>query len=195
MKYHKLISLLFIATLGSLFASCEETAAVDEYANWQERNTEFIRSIAEVAKTNQDGKWKRILSYKLDSIDVNGNYVEHDVEDYVYCHIVEQGNGTEHPLSSVSANYRGRLIPTESYSEGKIFDESYKGALNPETNKPVEFELSGVIAGWQTVLVHMTQGDIWRIYIPSGLGYGSTDKTDIPAHSTLIFEINLVDFE
>jgi FKBP-type peptidyl-prolyl cis-trans isomerase len=33
-----------------------------------------------------------------------------------------------------------------------------------------------------------------HLFIPSALGYGSTAKTDIPANSVLIFEIELVEF-
>ena len=194
MKYLKLISLLFIVTLGSLFASCEETAVVDEYANWQERNILYIDSIAKVAKSNSD-KWLRILSYKLDSIDINGNYVEHNVEDYVYCYVEKKSEDNGHPLSTATVNYRGRLIPTDSHPVGKVFDESYTGTLNPATNAPVEFSLNDVIEGWSTALMHMGKGDIWRVYIPANLGYGNSNKTDTPAYSTLIFDINLVDFE
>ena len=195
MKYLKIVSLLFVCTLGSLFASCEETAEVNEYANWQERNEAFIDSIAKAANDNADGKWMRILALGLDSIDITGTLVEHDTEDYIYCHIEKVGEGSEHPLSIVSVNYRGRLIPTESHPQGKVFDESYKGTLNPATNKPVEFSVDDVIEGWHTALVHMVKGDIWRVYIPASLGYGSSNKTDIPAYSTLIFDINLVDFK
>ena len=195
MKYLKFISLLFVCTLGSLFVSCEETAEVDEYANWKERNVAFIDSIAKTAQINNDGKWLRLLSTNLNSTDIAGNPVEHAPENYVYCHIEKEGNDTIHPLTTVSANYRGRLIPTTSYPEGKIFDESYRGALNQATNKPVEFSLDGVIDGWYIALRQMVEGDIWRVYIPAKLGYGSTDKTNIPANSTLIFDINVVDVE
>ncbi|MBR5234604.1 MAG: FKBP-type peptidyl-prolyl cis-trans isomerase [Bacteroidaceae bacterium] len=194
MKYIKLISLLFITTLGCLFASCEETAEVDEYANWQERNTEFIDSIAKVAKANADGKWLRVLSFKLNEKDMEGNIVEHDIDDYVYCHIETQGTGTEYPLftDTVSVNYRGRLIPTLSYPEGKVFDQSYKGALNPAVNVPSRFNVNGVIIGWSSVLQQMVTGDTWRVYIPANLAYKSAKQTNIPAYSALIFDINLV---
>ena len=85
MKYLKLISLLCIATIGSLFASCEETAVVDEYANWKERNIAYIDSIAKVAEENADGKWLKILSFKLNETDKEGNTAEWDNEDYIYC--------------------------------------------------------------------------------------------------------------
>ena len=194
MKYIKLISLLFITTIGCLFASCEETAEVDEYANWQERNTEFIDSIAKVAEANADGKWLRVLSFKLNEKDMEGNIVEHDIDDYVYCHIESQGTGTEYPLftDTVSVNYRGRLIPTLSYPEGKVFDQSYKGALNPAVNVPSRFNVNGVIIGWSSVLQQMVTGDTWRVYIPANLAYKSAKQTNIPAYSALIFDINLV---
>ena len=193
MKFFKLISFLFFTSFGFLLTSCEETAEVGEYANWEGRNTEYINAIAKEAEANIDGKWQKFLSFKLNEKDVNGNYYPHGNECYIYCHKEQSGAGTKHPLTSVSVNYRGRLIPTESYPEGLIFDESYKGELKPEWDKPVEFYLSQVIVGWQTALLHMAEGDIWRVYIPAKLGYGSTEKTNIPAHSTLIFDINLVE--
>ena len=196
MKYLKLISLLFVAMLGSLFVSCEETAEVDEYANWQERNEEFIRDIAQKAQTNADGKWERILSFKLNATDAQGNPVEHGIDDYVYCHKVTDGEGTEHPnyTDFVSVNYRGRLIPTESQPKGLVFDESYKGTFNPVHNTPRHFFVNELIAGWSTALTQMSKGDTWIVYIPAKLGYGTQKKGDIPAHSTLIFDLNLVDF-
>ena len=194
MKYLKLISLLCIATIGSLFASCEETAVVDEYANWKERNIAYIDSIAKVAEENADGKWLKILSFKLNETDKEGNTAEWDNEDYIYCHVESEGTGTRHPLftDTVSVNYRGRLIPTTSYPEGYVFDQSYMGALNPAINVPTQFNVGGVIVGWSTALQHMVIGDIWRVYIPADLAYGSSKQSNIPAYSALVFDINLV---
>ena len=196
---HKALSIFLPlgVMMGSLcLASCEETAEIDEYANWKERNTVFIDSIAEVAKANADGKWLRILSFKLNGTDVNGESVEHDTEDYIYCHIETEGTGTKSPTftDTVQVNYRGRLIPTLSFPEGKVFDQSYKGALNPATAVPTKFSVGGVIVGWSTALQHMTKGDIWRVYIPANLAYESSKQTDIPAYSALIFDMNLVGF-
>ena len=196
MKYLKLISLLFVAMLGSLFVSCEETAEVDEYANWQERNEGYIAAIAQEAKTNADGKWERILSFKLNAIDAQGNPVEHGVDDYIYCHKIEEGEGAEHPKYTdiVSVNYRGRLISTDSQPKGMVFDESCKGDFNSDTNTPRNFYVNELIVGWSTALMQMSKGDRWTIHIPANLGYGTQDKGDIPAHSTLIFDLNLEDF-
>ena len=183
--------------VGNLcFTSCEETAEIDEYANWKERNVEYIDSIAKIAEANADGRWLKILSFKLNETDINGNPAEYDNDDYIYCHIEKYGTGSTHPLftDTVLVNYRGRLIPTLSYPEGKVFDQSYKGELNPATNVPTKFSVGGVIVGWSTALQHMTKGDIWRVYIPAKLGYDSSKQTDIPAYSTLIFDMNLVNF-
>lgn len=181
--------------LSMLFASCEETEAIDEYADWEARNIAYIDSIAKVAEENVDGKWMRILSYKLDSIDVDGNSVVYGKEDYIYCYVEEVGTGTVHPLFTdmVSVNYRGRLIPTISNVVGKVFDESYKGEFNPEFNSPRNFYVDELIVGWSTALMRMVEGDCWRIYVPANLGYGDEKSGDVPAYSTLVFDVNLVD--
>ena len=196
---HKALSIILPIgmMMGSLcLTSCEESSGLDEYANWKERNIAYIHDIARMAEENVDGKWLKLLAFNLDSVDAAGRPVEHGVEDFVYCHVEESGEGAVHPLYTdiVSVNYRGRLIPTETSPYGEVFDESYKGAFNPEFNVPQNFRVDELIVGWSTALMQMTKGDSWRIYIPAGLGYGAEQEGDIPAYSTLIFDLNLVDF-
>ena len=178
-------------------ASCSETEETDEYANWQERNEAYIDSIAKVCSINADGKWIRILSFTLNEKDINGNTTIWDNENYVYCHIETIGEGTTSPIftDTVCVNYRGRLIPSPSYPEGLVFDQSFKGkVLDPLVNVPKSLCVGGVKVGWSTALQKMHAGDIWKVYIPSHLGYGASAQTSIPAHSTLIFDINLTAF-
>ena len=40
----------------------------------------------------------------------------------------------------------------------------------------------------------MHRGDHWLVYIPYALAYGSTKSETIPAYSTLIFNLTLIDF-
>ena len=54
--------------------------------------------------------------------------------------------------------------------------------------------MNDLIMGFSTALQYMHKGDTWRVIIPYQLGYGAAVKDDIPAYSTLIFEIHLVDF-
>ena len=186
------IKILLLALVAALtFTACDETEEVGEFDNWQKRNEAYIDSIAKVARTNADGDWKVFLAYGLaDSLQWSNQY-------YVYCHIIEEGEGNEMPMfnDTVLVNYRGRLIPTKSYDLGYIFDESFTGALDPETDVPTKLNLSGCVRGWTTAMTQMVKGDIWRVYIPSELGYGQSGQGAIPGYSTLVFDMNLIDFE
>jgi len=185
------LGLLFSVSLA--VTSCEETdGAVDPYHNWEERNQLYIDSIAKVAKANpgnEVGQWKVIHTYKFNP---TMNDLNPDVNDYVYCKVLENGSGMIRPYftDTVSTHYRGWLIPLYDGSK-VVFDQSYQGDLNPEVAIPVEFAASGVIEGWTTALQHMVEGDRWEVYIPYGLAYGTYGQSDIPGYSTLIFDMCL----
>lgn len=82
--------------------------------------------------------------------------------------------------SIVSVYYKGSLI------NGKVFDD------NTRQGYPDAFRLSELIVGWQIAIPQMEVGDLWRIFIPAQVGYGSMGMSGIPKHSTLIFDIELV---
>ena len=186
------IRILFLLTMSVLLGltSCEESAEAGEFDNWQERNTQFIDSIADVARANAYDDWKVFLVQGLDSTKVWGN------GDYVYCRVKKEGAGTTHPLftDSVVVNYSGRLMPSATYPDGYQFDSSYKGDFNPAFNVPVTMPLAGTVEGFCTAVQQMTNGDVWEVYIPYQLGYGAEGTTGVPGYSTLIFDINLVSF-
>lgn len=184
-----LVSLLSVLLALVLFANCEETKELPEFDNWKQKNSLFIDSIANVARANADGDWRVYIAEGCDTLETANEY-------FVYCKILESGSGTVHPNynDTILANYRGRLIPSRSYPNGYVFDETFSGELDPEVDVPLKLDLSGCVRGWITAVENMVKGDLWRIYIPSELGYGEESRTNIPAYSTLIFEINLVDF-
>lgn len=96
---------------------------------------------------------------------------------------------------TVQVHYSGRLIPTDDYPNGYIFDKSYLSTLDPDVDVPGTFGLSGtILEGFSTAVQHMHRGDHWRVIVPYDLGYGANDNGVIPAYSTLIFELRLVDF-
>ena len=183
------IGLLFAVSFS--IASCDETdGAVDPYFNWEERNQLYIDSIAQVAKANPD-KWKVILSYKQTPPNLNIN--DKDVNDYIYCRVIENGTGTMKPLftDSVATHYRGQLIPLYD-GQKVVFDQSFQGELNQEVAVPVTFSVSGVVEGWQTALQEMVEGDRWEVHIPYQMGYGIYGSSSIPGYSALVFDMTLV---
>lgn len=179
-----------------LLASCQETADYDEFHDWKSRNEAFIDSIATVCKANADGCWQRFLVFDRIDEDTKGNTAQWDNSEYVYCHVEAEGTGTESPFftDSIKVNYRGRLIPSDSYPEGRVFDQTYKtSVLDPSINVPACLYMGSLVKGFTTAAQEMTEGDIWRIYIPASLAYRSSKKDEnIPAYSALIFDLNLV---
>ena len=176
----------------SFISSCEETdGVIDPYTDWEERNQHYIDSIASVAKANQGnavGQWKIIHTYKYPQ----QGLVMGDVNEYVYCKVLEVGDGaTPMFTDTVAANYCGKLIPLYNGSV-VTFDQSYQGELNSDVATPSIFAVSGVITGWTTALQEMKEGDRWELYVPNELGYGNSNKPSIPAYSTLIFDLHLV---
>lgn len=83
------------------------------------------------------------------------------------------------PRNIITAHYSGYTI------NGKKFDSSRGGA-------PLAMRLSDLIEGWIIALGHMSVGDLWEIYLPANCGYGRFSQPGIPAHSTLIFDIELL---
>lgn len=82
--------------------------------------------------------------------------------------------------STICVHYEGRLL------DGTIFDRN--------EDRPVTFKLSDMIPGWQEGIQLMQIGEQTRLFIPSELAYGDRKVGIIPAGSTLVFDIKLVDF-
>lgn len=96
--------------------------------------------------------------------------------------VLKSGKGaTPRRRDNVLTHYRGWFI------DGKEFDSSFK------RNKPAEFPVSGVIPGWTEALLKMKEGDKWRLVIPYKLAYGRKGYGPIPAKSTLVFEMELLE--
>ncbi len=131
-------------------------------------------------------KHPRINQYKID----NENFLLEKAKEEgiialdngVLLQKLEEGRGKVHPKpgSLIYVHYTGRLI------DGTQFD-STEGE-----NLPALFKLRDLIMGWQIALVRMYEGDKYRIWIPAKYAYGSVKMDDIPAWSTLEFDLELV---
>lgn len=98
-------------------------------------------------------------------------------------YIVEKEGTGKQPKATdnVTVHYTGRLL------NGKVFDSSVS------RGEPATFPLNRVIPGWTEGLQLMKEGAKYVFFIPSDLAYGPHGAgNDIPPHSTLIFEVELI---
>jgi FKBP-type peptidyl-prolyl cis-trans isomerase FklB len=95
---------------------------------------------------------------------------------------IKQGSGPQPKATDVvTVNYRGTLI------DGTEFDSSYK------RGESATFPLDRVIKGWTEGVQLMKVGSKFQLFIPPNLGYGDRAVSpDLPANSTLIFEVELL---
>ena len=84
---------------------------------------------------------------------------------------------------TVHVHYHGTLL------NGQVFDSSV------QRGEPISFPLNQVIAGWTEGLQLMSIGSKYKFFIPSDLAYGDQAVGTIPAGSTLIFEVELLDIK
>lgn len=84
---------------------------------------------------------------------------------------------------TIKVHYTGTL------TNGSKFDSSL------DRNIPFEFTLGAgqVIKGWDQGLLAMKVGGKRKLTIPPDLGYGSRAVGSIPANSTLVFEVELLE--
>ena len=107
----------------------------------------------------------------------------------LYYTISKEGTGeTAKKGQNVSVNYTGRLL------DGKAFDSN----TDPEFHHTDPFSLvlgtGSVIRGWDEGLALLKKGSKATLYIPSGLAYGSQDRSPtIPANSVLVFDVEILD--
>ena len=96
---------------------------------------------------------------------------------------LKEGTGASPAASdTVKVHYRGTL------TDGKEFDSSYG------RGQPAEFPLNGVIRCWTEGVQKMKVGGKARLTCPPGIAYGNRAVGGvIPANSTLVFEIELLD--
>jgi len=117
----------------------------------------------------------------------NENISAKPSETGLYKIVTRQGAGSETAQGKqVTVHYVGTLI------DGSEFDNSYK------RDKPFVFKLgeAKAIPGFEEGIASMRKGEKCRLIIPSRLGYGSRGVGErIPPFATLIFDVELIDFE
>ncbi|MEM8637863.1 MAG: FKBP-type peptidyl-prolyl cis-trans isomerase [Cyanobacteria bacterium P01_G01_bin.54] len=96
--------------------------------------------------------------------------------------MVGEGESPE-PGDIVEVHYHGTL------EDGTVFDSSV------ERDMPFQFQIGvgQVIPGWDEGVGSMQIGGKRKLIIPPDLAYGDAELGPIPANSTLIFEVELLD--
>lgn len=182
--------MLFAAV--ALVTSCSETSGEeDEYADWQQRNEAYFNSVyakAKQAVDSGDKSWKLVRAYTKNPSSAKPT-------DFIVVEVLNTSSDTVRILysDSVDYHYQGRMMPTQKHTDGYLFDKTWTGTYNLNTMTPYTGQVSGFVVGFTTALMNMHRGDRWKVYIPSGLAYGSADRSSIPAYSTLVFDLTVSD--
>ncbi|MGB0887090.1 MAG: FKBP-type peptidyl-prolyl cis-trans isomerase [Vicingaceae bacterium] len=97
--------------------------------------------------------------------------------------VMNEGTGkTPTTESTVTAHYVGML------PDGSVFESSV------DNGKPIDFPVTGVIAGWTEGLQLMKEGAKYKFFIPQELAYGATPRQGGPIkpYQALVFEVELI---
>lgn len=125
---------------------------------------------------------------KIEEIDSEGNLInneiisENEIKPTVEDILVGEGDEVING-DSVSVHYIGTLL------DGTKFDSS------KDSGTPLDFTVGSgsLIQGFEEGVIGMKVGGIRKITIPPEIGYGDIEKQNIPANSTLVFEVELLE--
>lgn len=155
----------------------------------EEKIREVLTALDESVRTKQEEKAKvesekskvEGEKYLADNAKKEGVMV---TESGLQYEVMSEGEGAK-PVATdvVKVHYKGTIL------DGTEFDSSYS------RNEPTTFPLNRVIPGWTEGLQLMPVGSKYKFTIPSDLAYGDRDLGKIPANSTLIFEVELLEIQ
>jgi len=95
--------------------------------------------------------------------------------------VLKEGSGKKPASeSTVVVQYHGTLLNDSVFDSTKV-----RGA-------PAELKVNGIVQGLKEGLPLMKEGAKYKFYLPPELAYGAQERPGIPAHSTLVFEIELL---
>ena len=126
-----------------------------------------------------------VVQVKTEKYAVKDSSKVQDLGGGLKMYMIEEGRGDKPlPTSTVTINYHGML-----FSNGMVFDSSF------DRGQPATFALQQLIEGWKTALPQVKKGSKIKLIVPPALGYGANANGAIPANSTLVFDIELIDFK
>ena len=82
--------------------------------------------------------------------------------------------------------------PLQNRKQQKLVHR-YPTVGNDPQMRELQYPLPRLIRGWQEGVPMMRVGETWEFVIPAKIAYGERYRDPIPANSTLLFEIELID--
>ena len=205
----KLVGLVWL--VGLVLVSCsEESSEWNPYYSWESRNAKWFEQVADsarkaisTAKSQYGENWEAHCQWRMFKSLQRSADIPGATTDSIVCKIVKSGEGTQeiNYTDQVLLHYRGWLMPSEyttadnvsKETKSVVFSQSYYGDFNPATASPMQMKVGGGIEGFQTALQNMVEGDKWYVYIPQQLAYKDEAHDVVPAYSTLLFLIEVVE--
>jgi len=145
----------------------------------QEEGMEIIQ---QAMKKAYDDKLSKSIQANTDFLRNNSTKPGvHTTPEGLQYQVLHQGDGASPTTADeVEVHYEGTLI------DGKKFDSSY------DRQETITLALDRVIEGWKIGIPLMKVGSKYRFFVPASLGYGERPSPEIPPHSTLIFDVELI---
>lgn len=184
-------------SLDAVKRGLTDALAGEEPALDDEQIQATVQQIESILGARQEEKAKEMQSVAAASLEKSELFLEQNLKnegvkklaDGLQYKVIKAGEG-ESPSAAdtVKVHYTGKLI------SGKVFDSSV------ERGVPAQFQVGGVIRGWQMALKEMNVGAKWQLYIHPKLAYGSRGtpappggEPDIGPNEALIFDVELLD--
>lgn len=163
---------LFLVAPAFLLFACGGETDTDTTVN---ESPDPVEEVVEVPEPTTDEEIQAYLAEK------GWEGVKHESGMYIVTD--NPGEGEERPtlMDEVTIFYQGYLL------DGFQFDGTQ--------GEPATFPLMNLIQGWQIGIPQFGKGGKGKLIIPSDLAYGDRTNGDIPGGSTLMFEIELIDWK
>ena len=145
-----------------------QEAAIIMMTNQQNK----IAKASETAKTNEAKFFEEL---KTNNPEVKST------ESGLYYKVIKQGEGRK-----AFSGGRIRFHYKASLADGKVFDQTYG------VREPILTLTDNVFPGLKEGLQLMSAGSHYIFYIPSQLAFGANGTEDVPPHSLVIYEIELI---
>jgi len=175
--------MIFLNALNKTYAGDSTLISIEDMKNVVRKYDTELRE-SNIVEEKQKAEFNRIAGERFGEEYKNNSNSVIELESGLMYNVLNEGFG-DIPTDKdrVVVHYTGKLI------DGTVFDSSV------DREEPSKFMVGSVIKGWQEALQLMNVGSKWEIVIPSSLAYGDRGTGNIPASSTLIFEVELLGIE